>query len=64
MQDRKQGIEKEGVFLSTRERILTIRLLEKLGKHPAYAQVLGITVKKEKLYPQAVTDSQSAGKLP
>ncbi len=50
--------------MSTRERILTIRLLEKLGKHPEYAKALGITVKKEKLYPQTGADSQSAGKLP
>ena len=30
--------------MSTKERIMTIRLLEKLQKYPAQAKVLGITV--------------------
>ena len=33
----------EGVMrLSTRERIVMIRLMEKLEKHPAYATLLGV----------------------
>lgn len=28
--------------MSTRERILMIRLMEKLEKHPAYAKALGV----------------------
>ena len=32
--------------LRTRERILTIRLLEKIKEYPAYAKKLGVTVKK------------------
>ena len=32
------------MLLSIRERILTIRLLEKVSKHPVYAKSLGIEV--------------------
>ena len=31
--------------MSVRERILTIRLMEKLQAHPAYAKALGLEVK-------------------
>lgn len=30
--------------MGTRERVLTIRLLERLAEHPAYADILGIEV--------------------
>ena len=33
---------KEVILLSTRERIMTIRLLDKILKHPLYAKALGI----------------------
>lgn len=40
----------EGVMLlSTKERILTIRLLEKIKENPAYAESIGIAVQKESL---------------
>ena len=31
-----------GTDMSTKERILTIRLMEKLREHPAYAGIFGI----------------------
>lgn len=34
--------DKGGICLTVRERILMIRLMEKLEKHPAYAKPLGI----------------------
>ena len=33
--------------MSVKERIMTIRLMEKLQAHPAYAKALGITVNLE-----------------
>jgi len=44
------------MLLRTRERILTIRLLEKIKECPAYAKALGIEVKKEKQLSQGRTD--------
>lgn len=35
------------MLLSTKERILTIRLLEKIKENPAYAESIGIEVKQE-----------------
>ena len=32
------------MYLSTRERILMLRLMENLQKHPAYATLLGVEV--------------------
>ena len=49
------------MLLSTRERILTIRLLEKVKEYPAYAKALGIEVEKEKRISQSETNSQFAG---
>lgn len=37
------------MLLSTKERILTIRLLEKIKENPAYAESIGIAVQKESL---------------
>jgi hypothetical protein len=47
------------MLLSTRERILTIRLLEKVKKYPQLANALGLEAMKEKLLP--LTNSQFAG---
>ena len=33
--------------MQTRERILTIRLLEKYYEHPAYAKMIGLEVSRE-----------------
>ena len=41
---------KEVVPLSARERILMIRLLDKVKKNPAYAEALGIKAVEPKLY--------------
>ena len=49
------------MLLRTRERILTIRLLEKVKEHPAYAKALGIEAVKEKLLSPAETNSQATG---
>lgn len=45
------------MLLSTRERILAIRLLEKVKAHPVYAKELGIVTGKEYLRLQAKTNS-------
>ena len=37
-----------GVEMSTRERIMTIRLMDKAAKHPLYATLLGIEIVTEK----------------
>ena len=37
-----------GIEMSTRERIMTIRLLDKAAKHPLYATLLGIEVVTKK----------------
>lgn len=42
MHTRKECSRKDGMCLTARERILIIRLMEKLEKHPAYAKTLGI----------------------
>ena len=34
--------------MSTRERIMTIRLMDKAAKHPLYATLLGIEIVTEK----------------
>ena len=39
---KQKGQSKEVMHLSTRERILTIRLLEKLERDPAFAAALGL----------------------
>ncbi len=39
--------EKEVIHVSTRERILTIRLLEKAADYPAFAQAIGIECVQE-----------------
>ena len=35
------------IYLSARERILTIRLMEKAAEHPAFAQAIGIECVQE-----------------
>ena len=52
------------ILLSIRERILTIRLLEKVKEDPGYAKTLGIEVVKEKLRSDHLRNSQSAGEMP
>ena len=37
-----------GVEMSTRERIMTILLMDKAAKHPLYATLLGIEIVTEK----------------
>jgi len=38
---------KGGIEMSTRERIMTIRLIDKAAKHPMYAALLGIEIVTE-----------------
>ena len=52
------------ILLSTRERILAIRLLEKVKGNPAYANALGMEVVKEKLHSDGRINSECAGKTP
>ena len=40
---------KEVILLSARERILTIRLLDKAARHPMYAAALGIEYVQERV---------------
>ena len=42
MHTRKERSRKDGMCLTARERILMIRLMEKLEKHPTYTKTLGI----------------------
>ena len=42
MHTRKEYSRKDGMCLTARERILMIRLMEKLEEHPTYAMLLGI----------------------
>lgn len=43
MDSYQKGTRSKGVMrMTTRERILMIRLMEKLEKHPKYAMLLGI----------------------
>lgn len=51
------------MLLGTKERILTIRLLEKVRENPAYADLLGIEVTQEASCLHRKTDSESAGIL-
>lgn len=46
--------------MSARERILTIRLLEKIRRDPAYAEALGIMAVQKPFCPQSNSDSPSA----
>jgi len=42
MHTRKERGRNGGMCLTARERVLMIRLMEKLEKHPTYAMLLGI----------------------
>ena len=42
MHTRKERSNKGVMWLTARERVLMIRLMEKLKKHPTYAKTLGI----------------------
>ena len=44
--------------MSTRERILMIRLMEKLEKHPAYVKALGVEVSSVVHYPSQKTEAK------
>ncbi len=46
--------------MSAKERILTIRLMEKVSARPAYAQALGIVVLKGPAENNRQTDPRSA----
>ena len=46
--------------MSVRERILTIRLMEKLNANPAYADAFGIVVENGHAEPERHTASNSA----
>ena len=52
------------MLLSVRERILTIRLMEKVKKNPAYADVLGIAAPNGYAEPGKQTASNSAENKP
>ena len=47
--------------MSVRERILTIRLLEKVNANPVYAKAFGIVVVNGLAESERQTDSNSAG---
>ena len=53
---------KEVVLLSTRERILTIRLLEKVTRDPVYAEALGIEDVNAEVLSDLLTNSECMGK--
>ena len=44
--------------MSVRERILAIRLMEKLQSYPDYAKALGIEVRNEKAPPGAADEKE------
>ena len=47
--------------VSVRQRILTIRLMEKVNAHPAYAEALGLVVQNPRPEHPRQTPSDSAG---
>ena len=49
----------EVMYLSVKERILTIRLMEKISANPAHAEALGIAVK----HVPATTGRQTASEI-
>ena len=51
---------KEVVSVSTRERILTIRLMEKMNANPAYAEAFGIAAQNGPAEPKGQTVSDPA----
>ena len=51
---------KEVMPVSVRERILTIRLMEKVNANPAYAEAFGIVVVNGHAEPERQTASNSA----
>ena len=52
----------EVTHMSVKERILTIRLIEKLSANPAYAEALGIAVKHVPVDPGRPTASEIVSK--
>lgn len=48
--------------VSVKERLLTIRLMEKVNTNPTYAKELGIVVVKDSDKSERKTDSNSANK--
>ncbi|MBO5323687.1 MAG: hypothetical protein J6A88_06275 [Oscillospiraceae bacterium] len=48
--------------MSAKERILSIRLMEKVNANPAYAEALGIVVRNGRAEPTPQTASDSAVK--
>lgn len=50
--------------MGVRERILTIRLLEKIGMHPEYAGKLGMEAVNADLRFQRRTDPEAVGQMP
>jgi hypothetical protein len=52
----------EVTHMSVKERILTIRLIEKLSANPAYAEALGIAVKHPPVDPGRQTASEIVSK--
>ena len=51
---------KEGMIVSVRERILTIRLMEKVNARPAYAEAFGIVAQNGLAEPKRQTAQNSA----
>jgi len=52
---------KEVMTVGVRERILTIRLMEKVNANPAYAEAFGIVAQNGPAEPERQTASNSAG---
>jgi len=48
------------MFVSVRERLLTIRVMEKMNANPAYAKAFGIVVLNGRAEPERQTASNSA----
>ena len=53
--------QEEVMQVSVRERILTIRLMEKVKANPNYAKVFGIVIQNYPAEPERQTASNSAG---
>jgi len=53
-------LERKGCFVSVRERILTIRLMEKVNAKPAYTEAFGIVAQNGPAESKLQTASNSA----
>ena len=55
-----RATRKEVMFVSVRERLLTIRVMEKMNANPAYAKAFGIVVRYGLAEPKRQPVSHSA----